>query len=702
MIGNKIPPFKFWCQKILPTVYDDSLSYYEVLNKVTQFLNDVITQMNVLTESEEAFQQNMTDAWENYSTNLTSEWTAYRTELTAVWEQYKNYIDTYFDNLDVQEEINNKLDEMASDGTLDALLLPYFNTYKNEINTIMANQNGKIATLEARVDEITNLPSGSTSGDAELADIRVPASGFNDNEPYNTAGNAVRGQVSALKELHDENLSLINMVAYVDNNVAVMITEITGITKLQGKSASINDGNILLSDSTMYDTYYLVVDKDMDIYLPWDNYSNRYISLCVGEDFTAITATQISCSNGVRYRGSENNLPTVSNKVSLHSGDVFAVTVTPDYEVPIFGVENANKYTSELNNHIKDVEKSYNDATNYMITSTGKSVNVSTSDKFTKLTHKNGEVNDFGIVLGNLNSMDTYYHVLEYDTNIYFESNTSATYLALCYTEDYLGQSNMQMFGDNAVRKRSTENNLPTASNPVSLHKGDAITITVPTGTSASVYGLDFNYDFTTTAKNIIRYLAVNKAPMVVYDDTVANNEVERLYVYIPTKVGYIRVNFCHYISASINANCWLIHPLKAVDDSLNSRFDVTVSGEFECALHITDAPDFMGGSSHGSEVVQNIDFFVDGAKVDADTLTSLTSFDVLRIVEVSNLYDPTDEETLAAVHGKEYVFTKDKITINQSVLWKRALSLTNCYLAMLPVSKDVTNKLITDDNYET
>ena len=26
--------FRYWCQKVLPLVYDDSLSYYELLNKI--------------------------------------------------------------------------------------------------------------------------------------------------------------------------------------------------------------------------------------------------------------------------------------------------------------------------------------------------------------------------------------------------------------------------------------------------------------------------------------------------------------------------------------------------------------------------------------------------------------------------------------------------------------------------------------------
>lgn len=38
--------FKFWCQKVLPTVYDDSISYYEVLCKMAKELNNVINEVD--------------------------------------------------------------------------------------------------------------------------------------------------------------------------------------------------------------------------------------------------------------------------------------------------------------------------------------------------------------------------------------------------------------------------------------------------------------------------------------------------------------------------------------------------------------------------------------------------------------------------------------------------------------------------------
>ena len=41
-------PFRFWCQTALPMVYDDSLSYYELLCKVVNYLNNLIADTSAL------------------------------------------------------------------------------------------------------------------------------------------------------------------------------------------------------------------------------------------------------------------------------------------------------------------------------------------------------------------------------------------------------------------------------------------------------------------------------------------------------------------------------------------------------------------------------------------------------------------------------------------------------------------------------
>lgn len=170
-----VKPFRFWCQKVLPLVYDDSLSYYELLCKVVDYINGLLTDdTNVITQVN---------------------------ELTT-------FVNDYFTNLDVQQEINNKLDDMVENGQLDEVISHYVDPYiaaqntritnfETTVNTHLSTQDSDIDVLEARMDTFASLPTGSlsTDADAELVDIRIGA----DGTTYSTAGNAVRGQVSDLK-----------------------------------------------------------------------------------------------------------------------------------------------------------------------------------------------------------------------------------------------------------------------------------------------------------------------------------------------------------------------------------------------------------------------------------------------------------------------------------------------------------------------
>ena len=96
----------------------------------------------------------------------------------------------------------------------------------------IATNTNDIAVLNGRVDEITTLPEGSTTGDAELADIRVGA----DGTIYPNAGEAVRTQINDVKSafaLFQENIpgtvqtiafdsaGNIQSVTYKENNVVV-------------------------------------------------------------------------------------------------------------------------------------------------------------------------------------------------------------------------------------------------------------------------------------------------------------------------------------------------------------------------------------------------------------------------------------------------------------------------------------------------
>lgn len=67
---GELKVFKFWCQKVLPLVYDESLSYYEVLCKVVDYLNNMVNDVNKVIDEYEDLKKELAvvRAWiDNFS-----------------------------------------------------------------------------------------------------------------------------------------------------------------------------------------------------------------------------------------------------------------------------------------------------------------------------------------------------------------------------------------------------------------------------------------------------------------------------------------------------------------------------------------------------------------------------------------------------------------------------------------------------------
>lgn len=129
-------PFRFWCQTVLPLVYDDSLSYYELLSKVVDYLNNTINDLNTLTGE--------------YA------------KIRDAYKELESFVNNYFDTLDVSSEINAKLDQMAEDGDFDELMratlesLDYVgligNAVSEQIGGVVGEQIG--ATVGEQIDAV--------------------------------------------------------------------------------------------------------------------------------------------------------------------------------------------------------------------------------------------------------------------------------------------------------------------------------------------------------------------------------------------------------------------------------------------------------------------------------------------------------------------------------------------------------------------
>lgn len=51
--------FRFWCYKVLPLVYDDELSYYEILCKIVDYINKLIEQDKVFSDEIEGLKKDL-------------------------------------------------------------------------------------------------------------------------------------------------------------------------------------------------------------------------------------------------------------------------------------------------------------------------------------------------------------------------------------------------------------------------------------------------------------------------------------------------------------------------------------------------------------------------------------------------------------------------------------------------------------------
>lgn len=204
---KNMQPFRFWCQKVLPTVYDDSLSYYELLNKVIIYLNETVDNVDTL------------------NSNVQNIYNAY--------VLLQSYVNDYFDN-EFPQLVVDKLDEMAEDGTLTALISgyidPLFEAKTDEIDGIIEQQN----------NTISNAISQQNS----------------------TISNAIATQNNTISEAieeQDSDISLLQtrMNNFINNHAGLVGEETIweGNTPLSTENASITLDNPV-SDYAFIDIYY--------------------------------------------------------------------------------------------------------------------------------------------------------------------------------------------------------------------------------------------------------------------------------------------------------------------------------------------------------------------------------------------------------------------------------------------------------------
>ena len=221
-----LTPFRFWCQKVIPLVYDESLSYYELLCKVIDYLNHTMEDVNALGED--------------------------YTELYNMIVQLRYDLE----HLDVQDEVNKKLDEMAEDGTLANLIAPYLPSLVSPSRTLQLLRHGRLldefgknsrsqvlygqacAFYDGRYYECGSVPGNATQAISVWGDDGTLITYKNDyTQLYHANGIAVdedyiyiacQDTAHTIAIINKSDLSIDNLVTFADLENIFSITNYNG------------------------------------------------------------------------------------------------------------------------------------------------------------------------------------------------------------------------------------------------------------------------------------------------------------------------------------------------------------------------------------------------------------------------------------------------------------------------------------------
>ena len=190
------------------TVLQQTARMYSKVNQLTRHFNEfsenVVNEINAFEQNVDdkivAFEEEVDDKIEDFedSVNDTVD------EYIEKFNELHDYVYDYFDNLDVQEEINHKLDEMAEDGDLKEIMEPYFSDLENMVKSAYTidyiSVNRFCRTIfDKSLDEYDDLQGGCYVGNGKAIKAMLKADNDVKLIEFNlTTGEVIRSEILAL------------------------------------------------------------------------------------------------------------------------------------------------------------------------------------------------------------------------------------------------------------------------------------------------------------------------------------------------------------------------------------------------------------------------------------------------------------------------------------------------------------------------
>ena len=147
-----IDKLKYWCNKILPLVYDDSLSYYEVLCKTSAKLNEVISSTNGLLDAWNIYKNDIDKAFGDYTDGLDKKFAELTDKIDADFFRYKDIVNSEIRDAFAQQErrIRAQDDKIsAQDSQITAI--------SDKVNTFITEYNQTITQIPDMVVNAVNV-----------------------------------------------------------------------------------------------------------------------------------------------------------------------------------------------------------------------------------------------------------------------------------------------------------------------------------------------------------------------------------------------------------------------------------------------------------------------------------------------------------------------------------------------------------------
>lgn len=118
----------------------------------------IIQQTKHLVEEWAAYGDNLQQAYDAFTKHVndeladfSGEWNDYKHDMDEAFGSLYNYVHDYFDNLDVQDEIDHKLDEMTAQGLWDDILHEFFDDYTAQIDSQVSDMQHDVGVLQSEM-----------------------------------------------------------------------------------------------------------------------------------------------------------------------------------------------------------------------------------------------------------------------------------------------------------------------------------------------------------------------------------------------------------------------------------------------------------------------------------------------------------------------------------------------------------------------